>query len=308
MKRVVSISLGSSDRNHKVVTNIMGQDFEIERIGTDGCIKSMMNKIESLDGTVDAFGLGGMDLYLYAGEKRYTIREAEKISKRANKTPIVDGSGLKNTLERRALKYLNDVGWVFKDKNVLMVCALDRFGMAQSFETYQSNMIYGDLLFSIGIPFKIHSLSSLYKIANVLMPVVKNLPFKLLYPTGSNQTKIKPKYENLFNWADIIAGDFHYIKKHLPENLSGKTIITNTVTTKDIELLSARGIDNLITTTPELNGRSFGTNVMEGVLVALAGKFPLNEEEYGQLLDEVDFKPRIMQFKNYEGRREISHG
>lgn len=307
MKKVVSISLGSSDRNHKVRTKILGTEFEIERIGTDGSIASMIEKIENLDGKIDAFGLGGMDLYLYSGQKRYTIREAEKISKRAVKTPIVDGSGLKNTLERRALKHLSDSGWVFENKNVLMVCALDRFGMAQSFEDAKSNVIYGDLIFSIGIPLKIYSLSSLHRIANILMPVVKNLPFKMLYPTGSKQTKIKPKYESIFNWADIIAGDFHFIKKHLPENLSGKIMITNTVTPKDIDLLHKRALDTLITTTPELNGRSFGTNVMEGVLVALAGKFPLTEIEYEKLLDEVDFKPRIIQFRQ-QVRREISHG
>lgn len=308
MKRVVSISLGSSERNHKVTTTILGQDFVIERIGTDGCIKSMMNIIEELDGKVDAFGLGGMDLYLYAGEKRYSIKDAERIATKAKKTPIVDGSGLKNTLERRTLEYLKDSGWMFKDRNVLMVCALDRFGMAQSFESHQSNMVYGDLMFSVGIPIKIYSLKNLYKLASMLMPLIRYIPFKFLYPTGSKQTKITPKYGGIFNWADIIAGDFHFIKKHLPIDLLGKTIITNTVTQKDVELLKERNLDNLITTTPELNGRSFGTNVMEGVLVALAGRFPLKEEDYGKLLEEVNFKPRIIQLKKYEARREMSYG
>lgn len=307
MKKVVSISLGSSDRNHKVKTKILGTEFEIERIGTDGNMVSMIEKIEELDGKVDVFGLGGIDLYLYAGQKRYTMREAEKISKRAIKTPIVDGSGLKNTLERRTLKYLTDTGWVFKDKKVLMVCALDRFGMAQSFEDYGSDVIYGDLIFSVGIPIKIYSLNSLYRVANILMPVVKNLPFKMLYPTGSNQNRIIPKYASIFNWADIIAGDFHLIKKHLPEDLSRKTIITNTVTSKDIDLLHRRDLDTLVTTTPEFNGRSFGTNVMEGVLVALSGKHSLVEEEYDKLLEEVDFRPRIIRLRK-QARRIISHG
>ncbi|MGE5653834.1 MAG: quinate 5-dehydrogenase, partial [Bacillota bacterium] len=36
MKRVVSVSLGSSKRNHAVETEILGEQFRIERIGTDG--------------------------------------------------------------------------------------------------------------------------------------------------------------------------------------------------------------------------------------------------------------------------------
>jgi len=35
MKRVVSVSLGSSKRNHSVITEILGETFLIERIGTD---------------------------------------------------------------------------------------------------------------------------------------------------------------------------------------------------------------------------------------------------------------------------------
>ncbi|SES99056.1 quinate 5-dehydrogenase [Anaerobranca gottschalkii] len=308
MKRVVSVSLGSSDRDHKVRTNILGIDFEIERVGTDGSIEKMKELIKSLDGKVDAFGLGGIDLYLYAGKKRYIIKDAEKIAACAKKTPVVDGSGLKNTLERRVLKYLKSTNWEFKNKNVLMVCALDRFGMTQTFEEFGSNMVYGDLMFSLGIPIKIDNINVLYRLAEILMPVVKHLPFKFIYPTGSKQNQHKLKYAKVFQWADIIAGDFHYIKKHMPKNLQGKMIITNTVTTKDVEFLNKAGVDTLVTTTPELNGRSFGTNVMEGVLVALSGQFPLSEEQYEELLDKVDFKPRVLKFKADQLGRELAHG
>lgn len=308
MKRVISISLGSSERNHKVTTNILGTEFEIERVGTDGSIRAMSAKMKELDGKVDALGLGGMDLYLYAGKKKYTIREAEKIVKVVKKTPIVDGSGLKNTLERRALEHLKELGWEFKDKNVLMVCAMDRFGMAETFESLGCNMIYGDLIFSIGIPIKLYTLSSLHKLAKFLMPMVRYLPFKFLYPTGSKQNKTKSKYGDLFKWADIIAGDYHFIKKHMPKDLTGKIIITNTVTSKDVEVLEKLNLQCLVTTTPELNGRSFGTNVMEGVLVAIAEQFPLEEKQYEELLKKVGFKPRIISFQQFQNRRELSHG
>jgi hypothetical protein len=29
----------------------------------------------------------------------------------------------------------------------------------------------------------------------------------------------------------VIAGDFHYIRRHMPPDLSGKIILTNTITT-----------------------------------------------------------------------------
>ena len=104
-----------------------------------------------------------------------------------------------------------------------------------------------------------------------------------------------PRHGKFFAWADIIAGDWHYIRRHMPPALPGKTILTNTVTPEDVELLRRRGARLLVTTTPELGGRSFGTNVMEAVLVALSGRRPeeLGPADYERLLDALDFRPRI---------------
>ncbi|HED23683.1 MAG TPA: quinate 5-dehydrogenase, partial [Firmicutes bacterium] len=107
MKRIVGISLGSSSRDHTVTVELNNEQYRIERIGTDGNMDKMIEIIRELDGKVDAFGLGGMDLYIYAVDRRYEIRDARRIVRAAEKTPIVDGSGLKNTLERRSIEYLN---------------------------------------------------------------------------------------------------------------------------------------------------------------------------------------------------------
>ncbi len=294
MKRIVSVSLGSSQRNHKVTQRILGEEFIIERIGTDGNIDRAIELFKELDGKVDAFGLGGIDLHLHAGEKEYLLKDAKKIISNIQKTPIVDGSGLKNTLERMSIKQLNQ-RINLSEKKVLMVCALDRFGMAESLQESGVDMILGDLIFGLGLPIPIKSLETLYNIAKFIMPVVSRLPFKLLYPTGGKQEDISNKYSKYYEWADIIAGDFHYIRKYLPLSLTDKQIITNTVTEDDIKLLANRGLNKLITTTPEFRGRSFGTNVIEAVLVSILDK-PLAKikvSDYVNLLREVDFQPRI---------------
>jgi len=75
LKRVVSISLGSSSRDKKVNAQFFGVDFEIERIGTDGDMDRFRHYVANLDGKVDAFGVGGTDIYVYAGNKRYVLNE-----------------------------------------------------------------------------------------------------------------------------------------------------------------------------------------------------------------------------------------
>jgi hypothetical protein len=296
VKQVVSISLGSSTRDHSAEINLLGQSFLVRRIGTDGDMQKMIRFIRDNDGKVDAFGLGGMDLYIQAVNRRYTFRDAQKVAGAARITPIVDGSGLKNTLERKVVDYLLQETDIVENKKVLVVSAMDRFGLAQSLEQAGCEMEYGDLIFVLNLPVPLKSLKTLAFIAAVAVPVIRLLPFSMVYPTGKKQETNKPRYPQFFRRADIIAGDFHFIKRYMPEELPGKIIITNTVTSSDIEMLRKKGVKTLVTTTPEINGRSFGTNVMEALLVAYAGcKKELNPPEYQLLLEELDFKPRIIE-------------
>lgn len=296
MKRVVGISLGSSSRDHVVTVELKGEEYRIERIGTDGDMKKMVEKIAELDGKVDAFGLGGMDIYVYAVDRRYTFRDAKRIIKAARKTPIVDGSGLKNTLERRAIEYLAGHTDLFlTPRKVLLMSAMDRLGMAQALEKTGAIMTYGDIPYVLGLPVPLSSLNTLAAIARIIAPLVCQLPFTMIYPTGDKQTVNKPRFPQYFEQNDIIAGDFHFIHRYMPAELPGKTVITNTVTRGDVDFLRNSKVKTLVTTTPEMEGRSFGTNVMEALLVCMAGcDQELTEEHYNQLLVELELKPRIL--------------
>lgn len=295
---MVGVSIGSSKRNKKVEQDFLGEHVIIERIGTDGSIPKAIQIIEELDGKVDAFGMGGIDLWVGCGRSKFMLKDAIPIAKAAKKTPIVDGGGLKATLERRVIKYLNDVaGLPFKQKTVLMVSGVDRFGMAEALSQTGCNLVLGDLIFVLGLPIPLHSIDALDRVARMIAPVVVRLPFSMLYPTGEKQEhhKENPAKTRYYREADIIAGDFHFVNKYMPEDMRGKSIITNTTTEEDVADMKRRGVSTLITTTPEMEGRSFGTNVMEGLIVSLLGKRPdeVTEADMNAMLDRLAFKPGI---------------
>ena len=59
-------------------------------------------------------------------------------------------------------------------------------------------------------------------------------------------------------------------------------------------MFRSTGIKYLVTSTPVLEGRSFGTNMMEAALVAVSGKGrKLTYEELNQLLDQLGFGPQL---------------
>jgi hypothetical protein len=63
-----------------------------------------------------------------------------------------------------------------------------------------------------------------------------------------------------------------------------------------MRLLKRCGISKVITTTPNMGGRSFGTNVIEALIVSLIGK-PVEEitpQEYYHMLQQLDMKPGVV--------------
>ncbi|MBI3998052.1 MAG: quinate 5-dehydrogenase [Armatimonadetes bacterium] len=298
-RHVVSVSLGSSRGDHRFETEILGQRFIIERIGTNGDYQLFCRRLRELDGKVDAIGLGGINLALVAGGRRYYIRDAVRAI-RGMRTPVVDGLGIKESWERHVILHIlpSEVGLTLRGRRVLLVASVDRYGMAEAFTQAGADVIFGDLMFGLGIPIRLRGLTTIKVLAAILLPILTRGPFTWLYPTGKKQEQIVPKYGPVYRWAEILAGDFHLIQKHMPDDLSGKTILTNTVTAADVEALRQRRAALLVTVTPEMGGRSFGTNVLEAVLVALSGRRPeeLRPADYLEWMRRAGLRPRIERF------------
>ena len=301
MKKIVSVSLGSSTRDHRAEVDLLGERFDISRVGVDGKLDAAVQMVRELDGKVDAIGLGGIDVYLYAGERRYAMRDGLRLLEAAKITPVVDGSGLKNTLEREAVRFMReDLGIDLRGKHVLMVSALDRFGMAQAFVQAGADVLFGDFIFALDLDKPVRGLKEFEELAERYLPDACKLPFQFFYPTGKKQEKPpQPKYPQYYEQAEIVAGDFHFMRQFMPERLDGKIILTNTVTPENIEELRSRGVRMLITTTPDFGGRSFGTNVIKAALLALLGKTwsEVTAADYERVMRELDLKPRVVDLR-----------
>ncbi len=268
--RAVSISIGASLRDKKVELDLFGKTIQLERIGTDGDMEAAAQLYRDLDGKVGALGVGGALLGFLIDHKWYNLRSVQKLVKDVKITPVVDGTGLKDTLERKAAAviepYLDG-----SPKNVFQMSGADRYGLSRGFMDLGYKSIFGDLMFGLGLPISISDDAGLKRMAKFLIPVITNLPFIWLYPTGEKQEIHTPKFTKYFEWATVISGDCHYITKYMPNNLDGKIIVTNTTTAKDREIFKKAGVRLLVTTTPILDGRSFGTNMMEAGIVTARG-------------------------------------
>ena len=278
MKRAVSISLGSSERDKSIDISMLGEKIRLERIGTDGDLRKAQQLFKELDGVVDALGVGGAVLGLMVAGRWFPFHSVLPMVADVQKTPVVDGTGLKLTLEAMIGETLQkELGHYIKDKKVLIMNAVDRWGLAHTFVENSYQCVFGDLIFSLGLPMPIRTEQSVIHLANAIIPLLSRLPFRWVYPIGEEQHKRTPRTPQFFQWATVIAGDMHYISKYMPDDMQGKIVVTNTTTLGDVALLRKAGVKYLVTTTPVYDGRSFGTNVLEAAIVALSErKDPVN--------------------------------
>ena len=305
LKRVVSVSLGSPDGDFSRVVQMGDYQVSLVREGMNGDMARATFRLQELDGTVDALGLGGIDIYLYVAGKQFVIGDGLKLARAASRTPVVDGSGLKNTLERQVVRDLAGRGLIGPGTRVFVVSAMDRFGMAEALVGLGCDCVFGDLAFNIGIDYPLRSLAEVAELAEKYRSRLLTVPFHMLYPTGEKQLKrsADPRFKKYYDDADVIAGDRHLILRHLPDHITGKGIITTTTRPATMDQLRQAGASWIATTTPEMDGVSGGTNLIEAALVAVIGKRPedLTTADYEEWIQRLGLRGAFHGFESLTG-------
>jgi hypothetical protein len=293
--------VGSSSRDHTTRHVFLGQECELSRQGTNGDFEKAVLRYRELDGKVDAFGAGGVEFFLRVANRRYYFRDVKRIRNAIKISKVGDGNGVKGILERRAFqfleKHLNEKeGKTLKGMPALQTTAVDRYGMGEAMVDAGLDVTFGDFMFALGLPFPIKTLAGVRLVAALLLPVVTQLPISWLYPLGSEQDKPpQPKWTEYYERATVLAGDFIQIRQYMPDDLTGKIVVTNTTTEKNVEELKKRNLHILVTVTPRLEGRSFGTNVMEATLLALLDKpqSEVTDKDFLDLIERIPLEPNI---------------
>lgn len=294
LRRIVSISLGSSRRNYAITTTLSGlsaQPIEIVRIGTDGNRERAANLLPSYDSNADAISLGGGRVPPPPGASPGTNPSAQTdpfadLASNARTTPVFDGQTLKATLERWSAKRAADmIPDLFRQRRILVLQGLDRYPLAQVLETYQPSLRFADPLLQTGVPFAPipRSLRQLDRYAATVQTAL-SLPGSNLWQnrgtptpdeTGPEPAPLHPltlsRIQKLFAWADVIVGDMETILRLAPERLPGRTIVTDDPSAEEIDNLADREVTTLVTMSPPLSQTQpfVATEVLEALFALI---------------------------------------
>lgn len=312
MKRIVSISLGSSQRDYQVTATILGHQVEIQRIGTDKDVARATELVQLYDGKVDVISLSGLTPVFRVGNLRYLHCTPIHLATQQCTTPVVDGSKLKATLERWSVKRAADtIPDIFRWRRVLFLSGIDRYPLAEALASYQPDMRFADPILQMGLASlpTLHSLKQLEWYVRTMLPMTAFKPYRLLHrlrqQQGNPSASRTERMKKLFAWADVIVGNFETIMHLAPTDMPGRTIITDDPSPAEIEDLRSRGVQTLVTMTPPISGEHpfVSTDILEAIVTVVHPRATSKQPGEAEVLDFIianGWEPTVQQLNETE--------
>ena len=308
MKKIVSISLGSPDYDYEFEPELLGQQYHVRRIGTGGDVRLAKKLVREHDGQVDAIGLAGMSIVFQVADRTYYHRDSLKIAHAARYTPVVGGRGLKRILDRWAVRDLaNRERGIFNRKNVLFLSGVANWDIYLVMREFTDNISFCDPILHFGVPTVIDSEKGFRRYARTSMPLLTRRPYVSFFPQGRTGEEIQHLLlSKPFEKADVIVGDLSLVLHLAPQDLRGKTVVTDTIDEQRLGALRDRGVSVICTTTPEVfPGHRADLNVLQAIFIAHIGKKPdeIGDDDYLDMIRRLEARPRVIYAQGRQVRR-----
>jgi predicted amino acid dehydrogenase len=296
MKKVVTVTLGSSKRDFEFKTEFLGQSFSVRRMGADQDTGKAWELMRRQQATADAIGLGEISDHYHVGLRTVVNKETQRLTNVVTRVPVTTGATLRRLLQVRAVRYVQkELGHYFNNNLVLFLSGMRNYDMAVAMSDYTKNLSFADALFQTGAPTMLGSLEQLELYA-------KGSNFMLSGKTGQMLEGALSGLKNKFV-ADVvvkshvIVGTFAEIKAvGNATNLDGKTIITSAVTDERMAFFTKCKVNLVIDVSPKLFPEVVGINTIEAMILAALEKpqEEVSDDDFDEILTELHVTPRLL--------------
>ena len=296
MKKVVTVTLGSSKQDFEFKTQFLGQSFSVRRMGADQDTGKAWELMRRQQATADAIGLGEIPDHYQVGLRTVINKETERLTNVVTRVPVTTGATLRRMLQVRAVRYVQkELGSYFNNNLVLFLSGMRNYDMAVAMSDYTKNLSFADALFQTGAPTMLGSLDQLELYA-------KGSKYMLSGKSGQLLESALAGFKNkmvadVVSKSHVIVGTFAELKAvSNSTNLEGKTIITSAVDDQRLAFFSKCKVNLVIDVSPKLFPEVVGINTIEAMILAALEKpqEEVSDDDFDEILNELDIKPRLL--------------
>jgi predicted amino acid dehydrogenase len=296
MKKVVTVTMGSSKSDFEFQTHFLGERFNVRRMGADGDTKKAWEMLRRQQANADAIGLGETADHYQVGLRTIVNRETEKLTKVVTRVPVTTGATLRRLLQVRAVRHVQkELGSYFNNNRVLFLSGMRNYEIAVALSDYTKNLSFADPVFQAGSPVLLGSLAQLELYARGNELVSSQKPWRMLEKSLSGLKNMR--VANAMSKAHLVVGTFAEIKAvGSVANLEGKTLITSAVHDEQLAFYKQCKVNLVIDVSPKLFDQVVGTATLEAMILASLGKQQgeLSDDEFDEIITELDIRPRLL--------------
>ena len=296
MKKVVTVTLGSSKQDFAFETNFLGHRFSVQRMGADNDTGKAWELLRRQQANVDAIGLGEIGDHYQVGLRTVVNKETKRLLNVVTRVPATSGATLRRLLQVRAIRHVqHELGSYFNNNLVLFLSGMRNYDMAVALSDYTRNLSFADALFQTGAPAMLGSLEQLELYAKGSKWALSGKPGEMLEASLSSFKR--NRVAEAVGKSHVIVGTFAELKAvGNASNLAGKTVITSAVDDERLAFFTKCKVNLVIDVSPKLFDRVVGINTIEAMILAALGKPPeqVSDDDFAEILDELKIKPRLL--------------
>lgn len=296
MKKVITVTLGSSKKDFEFKTRFLGQEFSVQRLGADKDSSKAWELMRRQQANADAIALGDTVDHYHVGLRTVVNKESQRLMQVVTRVPVTTGASLRRLLQVRAVRYVQkELGHYFNNNLVLFLSGMRNYDMAVALSDYTRNLSFADPVFQAGSPLLLGSLDQLelYAKGKELIPdIVPGEFLKTVLRTVKNKI-----VGNAVAKSHVIVGTFREIQAvSSGGNLEGKTLISSAVDDEALAFFTKHKVNLVVDVSPKLFDKVVGISTITAMILASTGKpeSELSDHDFEEIINELDIKPRLL--------------
>jgi predicted amino acid dehydrogenase len=296
MKKVVTVTLGSSKQDFEFKTEFLGQSYSVQRLGADQDTGKAWELMRRHQSTADAIGLGEISDHYNVGLRTVTNKETKRLLNVVTRVPVTTGATLRRLLQVRAIHYVQKkLGHYFNNNLVLFLSGMRNYDMALAISDYTKNLSFADALFQTGAPAMLGSIEQLELYAKGSDLILNGKSAEML-EASLHEFKLN-RAASAVAKAHVVVGTFTEIKAvGNASNLEGKTLITSAVDDERLAYFKKCKVNLVVDVSPKLFDKVIGINTLEAMILAGLEKSPeeVSDDDFDEILTELKITPRLL--------------
>lgn len=296
MKKVVSVSLGSSKHDFAFETDFLGHHFQVQRFGADDDSTQAWELMRRQQAEADAIALGDVGDHYRVGLHSVEHKETKRLLNVVTRVPATTGATLRRLLQVRAVRQVqHELKEYFNNNIVLFLSGMRNYDMAVAMADYTPNLRFADAIWQTGAPATLTSLEQLELFAKGSKWMLPKKPRELLEASLSSfkRSRVMAEVEK----AHVVVGTWAELKAvGTVGNLAGKTLITSAVDDDRLAFFKRCKVNLVIDVSPQLFERVVGIGTVEAMILAALGRPPeeVSDDDFEEILDELRVRPRLL--------------